>query len=202
MKNSIVIQAGGRSQRMGENKALLSFHGETLIERIISRVKDIAEELVITSNQPEELEFLPPPVFADVIKDKGALGGLLTAFSIVTSPVVIVVACDMPFVNATLLAAELEEIERGPFDAVVPRTDFGSEPFHSVYRREPCLDAVNSSLDQGLRRADSWHPLVKTRYVDAGFCKGYDPHGLAFFNINTPEDYQKALTLAGSNPKY
>ena len=99
MNISVVIQAGGESRRMGQNKALLPFKGQLLIERVISRIKVISEEVLVTSNEPDLFDFLGIPICSDLITGKGALGGLFTAFSIAHTPLVAVVACDMPFVE-------------------------------------------------------------------------------------------------------
>lgn len=196
MEFGVVVQAGGESRRMGQNKALLPFLGKTLIERVISRIKVVSDEILITSNEPALFEFMNLPVFADVVSGKGALGGLYTAFSMANSPLVAVVACDMPFVNPQLLIALRELLIADNYDAVVPRLSAGCEPFHAVYRREVCLEAVKASLDQGLKRADSWHPLVRMGYFNPEDIARYDPSGLAFFNINDPEEYRHALEIA------
>src|SRR5512138_1280386 len=96
---TVVINAGGESRRMGENKALKRFAGQVLIERIISRLRPLAQEILITTNQPELYGFLELPLVPDLITGKGALGGLYTALSSACYSYVGVVACDMPFVN-------------------------------------------------------------------------------------------------------
>src|SRR5512140_3628158 len=101
---SMFIQAGGISSRMGENKALMPFLGKALILRIVERVTPIADELWIVTNEPESLRFLGVQLVADVLPGQGALGGLYTALKTAHYPNVGIVACDMPFVNAPLLA--------------------------------------------------------------------------------------------------
>jgi molybdopterin-guanine dinucleotide biosynthesis protein A len=195
MKLSIVIQAGGDSHRMGTNKALLPFMGQTLIERVISRVQDLADELLITSNRPEDLEFLGIPTFPDVIQGRGALGGILTALTVANHPAVAVIACDMPFVNPGLLCWQLQLLEKLNCDGVVPSHAAGYEPFHSVYRRNPCLKAVEKSLDLGKKRADAWFQDVHLEFISHDQVKTFDPNGIAFLNINNEDDYQHALGL-------
>lgn len=196
MKLSVVIQAGGESRRMGQNKALLPFMGQSLIERVISRIKVISEEILITSNEPNLFDFLHIPVFADLVPDRGALGGLFTAFSITHTPLVAVVACDMPFVNPQLLEAQIKSLVDQNKDCMVPRHQNGTEPFHAVYRREVCCAAVKASLDLEHKRVDSWFPVVHMGFFEAEEITRYDPSGNAFFNINSPEDYQQAILLA------
>ncbi len=192
MKLSVVVQAGGESRRMGQNKALVPFLGQPLIERVMLRVKPIADELLVTSNQPEALAFLQVPVYPDLLPSRGALGGLLTALTAASHPLVAVVACDMAFVSAPLLAAEREVALEPGVDGVIPQTGTGFEPFHAVYRRDACLPAVRAVLEKGEKRADSWWPLVRLRYFDAQQIARYDPLGEAFININTPEELRQA----------
>ena len=196
MKLSVVIQAGGESRRMGQNKSLMSFLGEPLIQRIVRRVKPIADELLITSNQPETLSFLNLPTFPDLLADRGALSGLYTALAIAQYSLVSVIACDMAFVNARLLLVEREFLLNQNADGVVPETMTGIEPFHAVYRRETCLVAVKDALDTGQKRADVWHSAVQMAYFPRHLLSFYDPSGQAFININTPEELAQAESYA------
>jgi molybdopterin-guanine dinucleotide biosynthesis protein A len=197
MKLSVVIQAGGESRRMGQNKALLTFMGQTLIERVISRIKFISDEVLVTSNEPGLFDFLHLPVSADLVPGRGALSGLFTAFSITHTPLVAVVACDMPFVSPQLLSAQIKMLIEQNAEGIVPRHKDGTEPFHSIYRREVCLAAVETSIDLGRKRVDSWFPVVRMGYIEHEDIMRYDPSGHAFFNINSPEDYQQAIEIAG-----
>ena len=198
MSLSIVIQAGGESQRMGTNKALLPFLGVPLIQRVLDRVRPLATEVLITTNQPEDFEFLHLPLFPDIYPARGALVGLHTALSAASQPYVAVVACDMPFVNPELLSFQLDCLIREQVDLVVPLTGQGYEPFHAVYRRETCLPAVINALDSGLQRMISWFPQVKVRELTLEELQRLDPSGLAFLNVNTPEEFKAAEELAQS----
>jgi molybdopterin-guanine dinucleotide biosynthesis protein A len=195
MKLSIVIQAGGDSRRMGRNKALLPFHGQTLIERVISRIGDLADELLITSNHPEDLSYLEYPIHPDIRKNQGALGGIHTALNIAQYPAVAVVACDMPFVNAQLLLWQQKLLVEHGSDGVVPSHAAGYEPFHAIYRRETCLPAVEKALDLGKKRADAWFKDVHLEFIVPDQICAFDPDEVAFLNINDKNDYQEALTI-------
>lgn len=196
MMLTIVIQAGGESQRMGENKALLPFSGIPLIQRVVDRVRPLADELIVTTNNSEQLDFLHLPLISDVYPGKGALVGLHTALSVANQPYVAVVACDMPFVSAKLLAYQQDCLIREDADLVIPLTEQGHEPFHAVYRRETCLPAVTNALNSGLKRMISWFPHVKVREVNQGELQRFDPAGLAFLNVNTPEEFLAAERIA------
>jgi len=193
---SIAVMAGGESRRMGQDKALMDFLGKPLIERVIGRVKPLADELFIITNRVEEFAYLDFPKVSDVIPGRGALGGLYTALHHARSFVVAVVACDMPFVSVDLLRAEHAYLLESSWDAVIPQTDHGTEPFHAVYSREECLPAIKTALDSGAWRVDAWYSQVHIAYLSPEAVSQYDPDGRAFWNLNTPEDFRKAETIA------
>jgi molybdopterin-guanine dinucleotide biosynthesis protein A len=192
---SIVIQAGGESRRMGQNKALMLFHGQPLIERVVFRLKSTADELLITTNHPDLFQFLDLPLFPDIFPGKGALGGLFTALSAANNSVVAVVACDMPFINPELLTAERDLLLQGNWDVVIPRSDEGLEPLHAVYRRDSCLAAIRQALEIDQLRLVAWFGDVKVHELDLAEISVLDPGLLSFKNINTPEEFKQAESL-------
>jgi molybdopterin-guanine dinucleotide biosynthesis protein A len=193
---SLVIQAGGESRRMGADKALLSYLGQPLILRPLNRLAGIADEVLVTSNHPENYRFLSLTPIPDLVPGYGALGGLYTALSAARYPYVAVVACDMPFASPEIFTFELTLLQETGVDAVVPRSAGGTEPFHAIYRRETCLPYVRTSLEAGKRRVDAWFPQVKIRYLEPEEMLPYDPEGLAFLNINTPEELREVERVA------
>lgn len=189
---SVVVQAGGQSQRMGENKALKPFFGRPLIERVVRRLESIADELLVTTNQPEAYEFLNVRKVPDVRPGLGPLGGLYTALSSARFASTAVVACDMPFTSAPLVVASAGILLQEDVDVVIAESPEGFEPMHAVYRRLVCLPAIEAALDSGQRRAISWFPGVRVRRLTAEELTRYDPDGLAFWNVNTPEEFAQA----------
>ena len=189
---TLVIQAGGESLRMGQDKALLPFLGQPLIQRVVARLAGLADETFVTTNHPQSYGFLDLPLVADLLPGCGALGGLYTALVTANHPTVAVVACDMPFVHRGLLAAQVEMLLNTPADLVIPGSLKGLEPFHAVYRRDACLPHVQAALDAGERRVDSWFNLVRMRSLKQEEIQLYDPRMLSFCNINTPEELQLA----------
>jgi molybdopterin-guanine dinucleotide biosynthesis protein A len=195
---SFSIQAGGESRRMGQDKGLMPLLGLPLIARVIARVGSLADELFVTTNQPAGYRFLGVPLFPDVLPDHGALGGLYTALSAASHPLVAVVACDMPFANATILAIARDRLLETEADVVIPQTQAGYEPFHAVYRRETCLQAVEAALQSGEQRLISWFPAVSVVPIPPDEIARFDPLGLAFWNVNTPEEFQQAEAILQS----
>lgn len=189
---TIVVQAGGESRRMGQNKALMPFMGRALIQRVISRVMPIADELIINANQPDIFGFLDFPVVADLIPGIGALGGLYTSIHSAQQPLVCVLACDMPFVQTELLRAQVEILLREGVDVVIPNSGEGLEPLHAIYRRETCLPAIQRAVEAGQRRMISWFSDVKVREMTVEEAVRFDPDLLSFTNVNTPEEFERA----------
>jgi len=198
---TIVFQAGGESQRMGSDKALIDYLGQPLIKHVIQRVEQLADQILVTTNDPDSYNFLGLPLFRDIIPDRGSLGGLYTAISAANHPLVAVLACDMPFLNPGLLEYEVDQINSRNVDVVIPQTNSGLEPFHAVYRRDTCLEPIKSSLDSGKWRVDSWFPEVNLHIISQNTLVKFDPQLLSFFNINTPGDLEDALQIASNTGK-
>lgn len=193
---TVVIQAGGQSRRMGTDKGLIPFQGQPLISRIIQRVSSIADEIIVTTNQPQDYEFLDYPLITDLIPGRGALGGVYTALRAASRPLVALVACDMPFVNHKLLAAQRTALLKHNADLVIPRLNGGLEPFHAIYDRDSCLPHILQSIQQGQWRVDSWFSKVNILFFEKADICLYDPHLMSFWNVNTPEELENALKLA------
>ncbi len=193
---SVVVQAGGQSQRMGENKALKTFLGRPLIERVVGRLRPIADELILTTNEPESYAFITGRKIGDLRPGLGPLGGLHTALSAAQFEKVAVVACDMPFACAPLLVKAAEILEQEEVDVVIAELPEGFEPMHAVYRRSTCLPAIEAAIDSGQRRVISWFPAVRLRRLTPDELKQHDPEGQAFWNVNTPEEFARAEAQA------
>lgn len=193
---TVVIQAGGESRRMGQSKATVPFLGKPLILRLIKRLRDVADELVITTNEPEKLDFLQDMVDSgelrlqpDLLETRGALNGLYTAFASATEPYVALVACDMIFASANLISAELEALRQNDeANAAVPITSHGFEPFHAVYKREETLAIVEELIASGARSAQSCAYASNIIEFTTEMVLAAEPRGGCFLNANTPEE--------------
>jgi len=193
---TISIQAGGQSSRMGEDKALKTFLGRPLIQRVIERLRPIADEILVTTNRPEDYLFLDLRLFTDLKPGRGALGGLYTAIASASHPIVGVIACDMPFASATLIETASRLLVEEEADVVIAKSEEGYEPLHAVYRRQTCLAAIESAIDADQWKVIAWFPKVKIRILTSEELKQFDPSGLAFWNVNTPDEFAKAERIA------
>ncbi len=195
---TVVIQAGGQSSRMGEDKALKLFLGRPLIQRVLDRLQPIADELIVTTNQPQAYAFLDVRLVADLKPGRGALGGLYTAIASANQPLIAVVACDMPFASTKLIETASSLLVKEAADVVIAKSEEGYEPLHAVYRRETCLPAIESAIAADLWKVVAWFPQVKVRLLTLEERISADPDGLAFWNVNTPEEFAKAEELASA----
>lgn len=189
---TVVIQAGGMSSRMGEDKALKIFLGKPLIQRVIERMSPIADEIIVTTNRPAEYAFLNLRLVPDLKPGRGALGGLYTAIASAAHPLVAVVACDMPFASQMFFEGARSLMVKEEADVVIAKTDEGYEPLHALYRRETCLPAIESAIDADQWKVIAWFPQVKVRTLIPDEIKSLDPTGLCFWNLNTPEEFAEA----------
>lgn len=183
---------------MGEDKALKTFLGRPLIQRVVERLSPIADELIVTTNRPSDYRFLGVPLFPDLRPGRGALGGLYTAIASAAHPIVAVAACDMPFASAALLEAASRLLVAEEADVVISKSEEGYEPLHAIYRREACLPAIEAAINADQWKVIAWFPQVKVRLLNPDEIKRYDPSGLAFWNVNTPEEFSKAEEIARS----
>jgi molybdopterin-guanine dinucleotide biosynthesis protein A len=165
---------------------------------VVERLSPIADELIVTTNSPDDYGFLHLPLFPDLKPGRGALGGLYTAIASASQPIVAVAACDMPFASAPLFEAMSLLLVEEEVDVVIPKSAEGYEPIHAVYRRATCLPAIESAIDADQWKVISWFPQVKVRVLAPEEIKRYDPSGLAFWNVNTPEEFSKAEEIARS----
>ncbi len=202
-----LILAGGQSRRMGQDKAFMPLRGRTLIERVIDALAPLCSELILVTNSREKFAHLDLRAVPDTFAGTGSLGGLYSGLAAASAELAIAVACDMPFLNTSLLA-HLVEVAAGA-DAAVPdlsetpraaqegakAKQLDLHPLHAVYRRT-CLGAIAAQLEAGDLRMMGFYDKVAVRYVARAEVQRYDPHLYSFFNINTPDEWAQAEQIA------
>ncbi len=191
---TIAVQAGGNSRRMGVDKGLVHLGGKALIEHVLDKVRGLGDELLIVTNQPKDYAYLDVPLVPDSLAASGALVGLHTALEQARGDRVLVLACDMPFLNRPLLEHLIEISPRA--EVTVPRRGEYYEPLHAVYQRS-CLTTVRQLMALGKQSLTSLYPLVELQLVEEDVLDLYDPEGRSFFNVNTPEDLAQAEVMLG-----
>ncbi len=184
---------------MGRDKGLVPLAGRPMISHLLARVDGLGDEILITTNCPEDYAFTGARMASDASPGAGALAGLSTALSAARGETVLVLACDMPFVSRPLLAHLLSLAPQA--DVILPRRGWEYEPLHAVYARG-CLPAIEAALAAGKGRMISFLDDVRVQVVEESDLARFDPDGRSFFNVNTPADLTQAEAwlAAGADP--
>ena len=190
-----VILAGGKSSRYGRNKALEEVDGLLLIERVIRVLGSVFEHLIIITNTPREYAFLELPMYEDLVKGLGPIGGINTGLEMIPDDAGFFVACDMPFLNSALVRHIVKKND--DFDAVVPRIGWKIEALHALYTKG-CLPAIRGLIDAKQYQVIKFFEKLRVRYVEENEIRPYDPQLRSFFNVNKPDELS-AITSAKVN---
>jgi molybdopterin-guanine dinucleotide biosynthesis protein A len=182
-----IILSGGKSIRMGENKAFIQIEGVPIIKRIYDLFKELFQEVIIVTNQKDLFSNFNSKIYSDIIPGKGALGGLYTGIFFSSFQHSFCVACDMPFIKRSLVQYLIESIDNA--DVIVPRTSDGLQPLHAIYSKN-CLDPMRRMIDQGKSKIIDIYSEVNVKIVDEKDFHCFDPRGESFINVNTPEELQ------------
>ena len=193
---TVAILAGGKSARMGSDKARACLLGRPLLEHVVARLHGLGREIILITNTPNDHAHLGLPMFGDILPGKGPLGGIYTAVSYAAGQPVLVVAGDMPFLNRDLLRYMID-LTPG-FDVVVPRLCGRPEGLHAIYGKG-CLDPIRARLERDRLKVIGFYDNVRVRYVDEAEIDRFDPDHRSFFNINTPADLKAARRMAESD---
>ncbi len=182
-----VILVGGKSRRMGRDKAFLQIAGMTLFERVLAVFRESFDRMLLVGDRAERFAVYGIPVLPDIYPGS-ALGGLYTALDHAETEYIFVSSCDLPFPNQEMLL-HLCSLRDG-FDAVVPNTTQGFEPLFALYARS-CLGPMRELLESGNFCAYGYYPKVRVRYVKGEELAALDRDGRSFVNVNTPEEFEK-----------
>jgi len=189
-----VVLVGGKSRRMGRDKALLTVGGRPLIQRVAEALREVVNEVLLVGASPERYAWLNVRVVDDLIPGGGPLGGIHTALSVARYSRCLIAACDMPFLNPHLLRYMLGEATW--WDAVVPRSRGQLEPLHAVYARS-CMGPIERMLEKGNLCPLDLFPRVRVRYVEAHEAASLEDRWLSFVNVNTPFELRLARAVGG-----
>jgi molybdenum cofactor guanylyltransferase len=194
---TLAILAGGMGTRLGCNKAVANFNGQSLIETVITRLAQLHQPLLIVTSREQfhlihDLN-LNQKIVADCWPGKGVMGAIYTSLLNSDSSNVFIAGCDMPFLS-TAFIDHLIDIAPG-WDAVVPKSNGMNEPLHAVYSRN-CLNKLERLLAEDNLATRELFNRVKTKYVYDGEIEKYCRGSLSFFNINTPADFMNAQLIA------
>ena len=183
-----VILSGGKNTRMGTNKAFLEIDGERLIDRTTRIFKDIFQEVILSTNSPLDYLDHDGVIVADIIKGKGALGGIYTGLFFASHDHAFVSACDMPFLNRNFIEYMVERTDN--YDIVVPKLTEGFQPLHAIYSKQ-CLPAIKRVINQDKLKITGFYKGLKTLEITEDVMKSFDPEVKMFINVNTRSDLEQ-----------
>jgi molybdopterin-guanine dinucleotide biosynthesis protein A len=201
MNTAGIVLCGGRSRRMGQSKLSLPFGDETMLARVVRRVGEVVEPVVVVAAIGQELPELPPGVLVarDRQEGRGPLEGLAVGLTALgdRADAAFVCACDLPLLVPGFIRRAIQLAEG--YDLAIPYLNGLYEPLAAVYRTS-VLPEVESLLAAGRLRPIYLLDAVRTRRIAPEELAGVDPDLLSLANVNSPADYQAALTRAGIDP--
>lgn len=188
---TVAIMAGGKSSRMGRNKALIKIGQQTILERIIVATGQLTpSETILITNTPDIYADFALPMLSDIVPDRGALGGIYTALYQSKTQYTLVIACDMPFVSADVLRLLLAQAD--DFDAIVPTVKGYPQGLHALYSHT-CLDIIRQRIETNRLKVSDMYDDLQVKFLDEQAISQVDRSGIALMNVNTPEDLAHAL---------
>ena len=185
------ILTGGRSSRMGQDKALLEVDGKPLIQIIAANVKQALGEVTLVGSKAKYAR-LGMPVIEDIHPGLGPLAGVHAALRHSRKPLVLVVGCDMPFLNAQFLEHLAQVAAVADAEVTVAESaDYGLESLCAVYNQST-LPHIEAALEHGELKVAMLYDKVRVRKLSTDECRGFNPQGILFSNVNTPQDLELA----------
>lgn len=189
---SAIILAGGRSLRMGQPKAELKFQGSTLLDRTIAQLRRRFDEIVVVS-APAGIGL---PGNVELVRDEreyeGPLPALARGLRKISNDAAFACSCDLPLLNADVALSLCAMLDR--YDAVIPEVGGLAQPLHAVYRKRSAA-AIDALIAAGEQRLTSIVNSISARRLREQELRQIDPDLNSFLNVNTPEDYERALRL-------
>lgn len=182
------ILAGGRSSRMGTDKAFVNYDGHPLLARALALARSLTADVHIVGTREKFAPFAP--VVEDVFLNCGPLGGIHAALRASRTELNLMLAVDMPFVSLAFLQYLISQARDAPEAAIiVPRGDAGWQPLCAIYRRE-FANAAERALRAGRNRIDRLFDEVRGKVIEQTEWEGAGFSPAIFRNLNTPEELE------------
>lgn len=182
------VVAGGRSLRMGRDKALLAWNGGTLLDHALSRLRAVTNDVRILCGPEPRYAQHGTPQLTDAYAESGPLVGIASGLRATAARLGLFLAVDLPHVPVELLRYLVAEAADA--DAVVPISPAGPEPLCAVYSRA-CLAPIEAMLARGDLKMTGFWPEVRVRTVAPEALAPFGDPGTLFANLNAPEDYER-----------
>lgn len=195
MKVAAIILSGGKSSRMGTNKALLKINEKTNVERIADTLKGLFDDIILVTNDPKTYQFLELTMVSDHYPGMGPLAGIHAGLNASNYDVNFIVACDMPFVSGELAKTLVNKCI--DYDAVIPVINEMQHPLFAVYRKK-IVNQVEKNIEDGRLAIKGLLDHLNVLYVTEKDLQEYSSLDLErfFFNMNHPHEYEDAKKWA------
>lgn len=184
---SAVILAGGKSSRMGFNKAFAELNHKRIIEIQLEELSNYFSEVIIVSNDPDLYSYTGVKIVSDIIPGRGPLSGIHSGLIECNHEDCFIIPCDMPFISGEI-GYRLIELARG-FDGAVPQLNGKLEPLSAIYKKS-CIPAIEDCLIKDKRKIIEFYPFVDLRFVEVN--QLFEGTAKVFSNLNTPADLVEA----------
>ena len=193
---TVAVLAGGASRRMGADKSLAELAGKPLIQHVLACVQQLNMPVVLVTDKPEQFSQFQIEMVSDILPGNGSLGGIYSALMSSTTPFTLCVACDMPYLNVTLLTYLLSL--RIGFDAVVPMINNQPQGLHAIYHRRAAAP-IRDLMNRNELRISGVFDHLRVRLVGEAAIHAIDPELRSFTNLNTPEELARLRRDFDSN---
>ena len=191
---SAAILAGGRGRRLGgADKSALVIGTRSILDRQIALLHSLTPHLLIVTNDRSRVQASSVRVVEDRIAGAGALGGVYTALEEASTDHVLIIGCDMPFLTGPFLKYVIAQADNA--DVVVPRDARGRHPLCALYARH-IASRLCARIEAGDLRLGTALEDVAVRELGPDILAPFDPDGRLLLNVNTPEDYARAVAMA------
>lgn len=185
------VLAGGKSTRMGQDKAFLTLAGQTLLERTLARARAVAGEVRIVGDAAKFEKF--GTVVGDVYRDRGPLGGIHAGLISSVTEWNLMLAVDVPFVETAFLAWLVNEARSEKAVVTVPRASGGLQPLCAVYGKS-FAEVAQQALEAGRNKIDPLFREVRARIVEEEEIVQLGYSAEMFRNLNTPEEWKRVVS--------
>jgi molybdopterin-guanine dinucleotide biosynthesis protein A len=183
-----ILLAGGKSSRMGKDKALIKYGDETFMSDSIKKLNKLFAEVIVVVDNVEKYHIENVKFIKDIYPGKGPMGGIHAALKAAKNDWVFAIPCDMPLWKPFLVEEMLRHCL--DYDIVVPIIKDNLEPLFALYKKT-CIPEIEECLNNDTIKVMELYPLVKTNYLNLGKIYAMDECSKSFLNINTPEDLCK-----------
>ena len=195
MSLSSIILAGGKSSRMGRDKAFLPFKGKPFLRHILETLAPVSSEIIIVANKDKSLY---EPLWQDLnvkvkfLTDKapyeGPLNGIATASKAVSNEKVFIATCDTPIIKPEVINFLLTKLTG--YEGVIPVVNQKFQPLNTVYTKQ-AINKAQSIFERGEKSLMAWIKKLNVLSIEEKDILLYDPKLITYRSLNTPEDYQK-----------